>query len=402
MEYQIRYAKPDEFVKITDLDGASFGFSYAPDALAAAQLDLELETILAAYDGDRIVGISGEVPFELTLPGGARVEVTGLSWVSVEVTHRRRGIGRLLMERQVRDAAERGKAALVLTASEGGIYGRYGYGVAQQQREVRIERAAARLIDRQREHGVQRLTTEDAREVLPAIYDRWRKATPGGLDRNERRWQFELLDEPWQRGGASALFHLVHPDGYVSYRVRAERGPTSKTNVCRLVDYVPITAEAHAGLWQVLLDLDLFGAITSQRLPLDDPLPLLLTDPRQVQTTQVWDGLWLRPIDIAALFGGRRYAVDIDVTLRVHDRLLGDATFRLGGGPDEAECVRVNDTAEPDLELDVADLGALALGGSRLTPYARAGRVIARDPLLLARLDRAVLGDADPQFGTHF
>jgi predicted acetyltransferase len=48
-------------------------------------------------------------------------------------------------------------------------------------------------------------------------------------------------------------------------------------------------------------------SIESYRIPLDDPLPLLLADPRGVETTHLGDSLWLRPVDVERLLGGRAY-----------------------------------------------------------------------------------------------
>jgi predicted acetyltransferase len=398
VEYDIRYAGADEFPAVAQLDGASFGFQYSDDELECATLDVELDTVLVAVDSGRIVGASAEVPFTMTLPGGA-VDATGLSWVSVEVTHRRRGILRALVETQLRTFADNGVPVAILVASEGGIYGRYGFGVATHTRTTSIDRQATRLLDPPVAHGVVRMSTDDARAVLPAIYDRWRRATPGGLDRNERRWTFQLLDRDWQRGGKSALFHLVHPDGYMSYRIGQESGPTGPRNVCSLVDYVIRTPAAHAGLWHVLLGMDLCARIESSRIPADDPLPLLITDPRQLTTTAVVDALWARPLDVPALLSARTYALELDVVLGVRDPLLGDGTYRLRGGPDGAVCSPVD--AAPHAELGVADVGAVLLGGTRVATLARAGRVTG-DPATLTRLDRAFLADVEPQLGTYF
>jgi predicted acetyltransferase len=397
---EVRYARPDELATFLQTEAASFGFQWAEDEIPDAMLGLDPDTVLVAVDGDRLVGSSAEVPFDMTVPGGAQVEVTGLSWVGVEVTHRRLGIARRLMEQQVHRAAEFGRAALILCASQADIYGRYGYGTAALERKVVVDRRAARLARPLAEHGVRRLPNDEARGVLPGIHDRWRRSVPGGLDRNAQRWTLRFLDHAWQRQGTSALFHLVHADGYVSYRVRHAEGPTGAENVCVIVDYAPITAEAHAALWQVLLGMDLFAQIESVWVPMDDPLPHLLTDERQVTTRALIDGLWVRPLDVPALFGAQRYAVEIDVVLHVRDRLLGDATYRLTGGPDGASCVRTGDS--PDVELDVADLGSLSLGGRRLMPLVRSGRVRCADGRLAARLDRALLGDVAPQFGTPF
>jgi predicted acetyltransferase len=397
---ELRYARPDELAPFLQSEAASFGFQWGEEEIPDALLGLDSNTVLVAVEGDQLVGSSAEVPFDMTLPGGALVGVTGLSWVGVEITHRRQGIARQLMEQQVHRCAERGSTALILCASQGDIYGRYGYGAATLERKTSVDRRAARIAHPLDDHGVRRLTTEQARDVLPAIHDRWRRSVPGGLDRNARRWTLRFLDHGWQRPGMSALFHLVHADGYVSYRVRHVEGPTGAENVCVIIDYAPITAEAHAALWQVLLGMDLFAQIDSIWVPVDDPLQHLLTDERQVTTRALIDGLWLRPLDIPALLGARRYAVEIDVAVRVRDRLLGDATYRLTGGPHGASCVATGDS--PDLELDVADLGSLSLGGRRLTPLVRAGRVRCADDRLAGRLDRALLGDVAPQFGTPF
>jgi predicted acetyltransferase len=395
----MRYATADEFAAIADLDGASFGFHYSERDLEDATLDVELDTMLVALDGDRIVAASCEVPIAMTLPGG-QIDTVGLTWVSVDVTHRRRGILRALVERQLRECAARGVPAMILTASEGGIYGRYGFGCATITRKVTIDRRSAQLVATLADHGVTRIPTEQATDALPAIYDRWRKQTPGGLERNTARWQLQLLDREEHRGGMSGLFHLVHADGYVSYRIKSDWNDGHPRHACSITDYVVCSPQAHAGLWQVLLGLDLCATIESYRIPTDDPLPLLITDPRQVRTTELNDGLWLRPVDVPALLAARSYALELDVVIGVVDPLLGDGAYRLRGGPNGATCERTD--APPQAELGVADLGAIVVGGTRLAPLIAAGRVRADDANQLTELDRAFLADVAPTYGTSF
>ncbi len=400
MDYEIRYAAAEEFAAVAELDGASFGFTYSPEALEDAQLDLDLDRILVAAVGSQIVGVSAELPFRMTVPGGDEVPATGLTWVSVELTHRRRGIVRSLLEQQVRAAAAAGDAALILGASEAGIYGRYGFGVATHHRLSVVQRRRARLAEPVDTGAVQRMTTERARDLLPALYERWRRGTPGGVTRDERRWQLMLLDREYQRGGKSGLFHLVHPDGYLSYRVKSRWDDGDPQGQCTIVDYAPITPEAHAALWQTLLAMDLIGPIEAGVIALDDPLPLLLTDPRSVDTKHLGDGMWVRPLDVPALLGRRRYGVEVECVLEVRDPLLGDGRYRLRGGPDGATCSRTD--ARPDVTVGVADLGAVCLGGFRLARLARAGRVAAVDAALVQRLDLALLAEREPVQGTAF
>jgi predicted acetyltransferase len=76
---------------------------------------------------------------------------------------------------------------------------------------------------------------------------------------------------------------------------------------------------------------------------------------------------------------------------------LGTGRYRLRGGPDGAECDRVERPAQAG--LGVAALGAVVLGGVRLAELARAGRVTG-DASALQRLDRALLADRLPFLGT--
>ena len=77
-----------------------------------------------------------------------------------------------------------------------------------------------------------------------------------------------------------------------------------------VTEFVAITSDAHAALWHTLLSVDLVGPIISREMPVDDPLPYLLTNPRALQTTMLNDGIWVNVRDVAASFSARRYGTD--------------------------------------------------------------------------------------------
>ncbi len=139
-------------------------------------------------------------------------------------------------------------------------------------------------------------------------------------------------------------------------------------------ELMSLTPAAHADLWRYLLDIDLVATIRGWNLPVDDPLPLLVAEPRRLSWT-VRDGLWLRIVDLPAAIAGRRYAAAGRVALDVSDEfcdwnagrwsLQTDAT---GAGHAERT------TDEPDLALSAADLGAVYLGAFSIAELARAGR----------------------------
>ena len=400
MDIEIRPATPEDYPELLRADGFAIGEHYTEQDFEDAFGDEPATYLLAILDG-RIIGITGHYDFDMTVPGGS-LPVPGVTWVSVSPLHRRRGVLRALMDRQLRDYAAAGYAAAVLTASEGSIYGRFGYGPASAVHHTVIDRRFARLARTGREVGgeVRLLTAEQARPVLPELHRRWREQVPGALNRTESWWDHLFRDREQHRGGMSAKFYLTHPDGYVSYRVKEQWNEGIAALQCRITDYVIASADAHAALWQVLLGMDLVETIDSHQIPADDPLPFLVTDFRQVRTTAVNDGVWLRPVDAAALLAARSYRVEIETVLEVRDPLLGDRRLALAGGPDGASCEPTDRPAEVSFSL--AGLGSAYLGGHRLHTLARAGTLRCDDPALLTRLELALSTDRAPFHGTAF
>ncbi len=392
----LRRATADDLTPISLLDGRSFGYQHTAEDLDDARKVIEPERFLLACDPDdgEILGVTGSFDMTLTLPGGARLPSPGVTWVAVAVTHRRRGILRTLLTEQHRGFVADGHAVSMLTASEGTIYGRFGYGPATLERQVTIDRRRAVLRpDVADPGGVRYVETDGARKHAPDVHRRWSAVSPGAVSRSDPWWDTLLVDREYRRHGASGLFHLVHPDGYASYRINND------DSSCRVVDFFAATDEAHLALWRVLLALDLVEKITVFDMPLDDPLPFLLTDPRQVRTTLLPDGLWVRVLDVPAALSARRYAVEIDVVLDVHDPFLDrGGRFRLRGGPDGAVCEPTDATA--DAEVEIRALGSLLLGGHRAGTLARAGLVTGA--AALPRLDAAFAAEREPRFATHF
>ncbi len=393
MDIQVRPGTPEDLPAIIDVDGISFGFSYTEqhrNDVAERGINFTVAT-----EADRVVGVSGDFRFDLTVPGGAKVNVPGVTWVSVLPTHRRRGVLTAMMTSLLDGYAANGDACALLTASEGGIYRRYGYGAATHSRKLSIDRRLTRLRTPVDASSVEFLSAEQARTRLPELHRQWENQMPGALSRDDRWWHSIFLDREYYRDGLSERRYLAHPEGYLSYRTRESWQNGNPASVCVITDYKIQTPAAHAALWQVLLGLDLFASIETWELPLDDPLPLLLTDPRQVQVTAAKDGLWLRPVDVAGLLAARRYQLELDTVLDVDGE-----RFALYGGPDDAECVPTDRPAE--VWLDRAGLGSIYLGGLRANTLARAGQLRGDDARKLQRFDLAFGTDRAPEYGTGF
>jgi len=184
--------------------------------------------------------------------------------------------------------------------------------------------------------------------------------------------------------------------GYTHYRTRrTDKG---------FVDVVRVHSAdlaAHVALWQLLLDPDLLGETTYRQLPSDDPLLMLLLDPRAANATTM-DGLWGRVVDVGKALAARSYAEELDVVLGIEDDFLpwNAGSWHLAGGPGGATCEKTD--RAPDLVLGVRELGTAYLGRPSLSLLGAAGLVEERTEGALAVTSRVFLSPRLPWLDTGF
>ena len=409
MDIEIRPMTPEHGDQFTTVIGTAFGESFTEEEVADHDRSFEYDRSIGAFDGDRLVGTGGAYSMDLTLPGLTTIPIGGLTAISVLPTHRRRGILRSMIEYHFEETAARGELVSALGASESVIYGRFGYGLATTYADYEIDpRRGQFLRPSALRGGLRLLEPEETAKIVPPLYDRYRRAQPGELTRPQVWWDIYARDPEWMRQGASRHYDVVYEsesgrvDGWISYRVENRWPDGLAANVIKVRMLVGLTTEAEAALWRYLLDLDLAGTIQLHGRPVDDPVRWRLADPRRLRTTHVGDHLWVRLLDLPGALAARRYAVTDTLVLEVSDpvRPRNQGRFRLEGGPDGAECQPTR--AEPDLALDVADLGAAYLGGASLVSLARADRVAERTPGTLLRADRMFAASPPPLCTTHF
>lgn len=376
---------------------AATGFGvWRPQETAEAWRQLmPADSAVVACDGPDVVGLSLFLDLELTVPGGAVLPMAGVSMVAVAPTHRRRGA----MTGMFAELHRRmGKYPIAgLEASEAEIYGRFGYGPATMWQSLSVDRTRSRFHAGVPDPGGVRVVRGDEhRGQIEDIYERWRLQTPGGLRTPAPLWDEVFADREAFRGGGSAMFWLLHPDGFASYRVHSGQ---SKDTV-EIGKLAAVTPQAYIALWRVLLGLDLMEKINIESHP-DQLLPYLLANPRLVREQDARDGLWLRMLDIPAVLQARTYSADVTVVLEVSDEILGGGgRFALEVRDGRARCVPTD--AAADVQLDLSVLGSLYLGTHRASAFAAAHRLQCNDPALIGELDAAFASDVPAELGFGF
>ncbi len=379
-----------------------FGWTSRAEDEALFEPVVELNRALAAYDGDRVVATAGAFSFRITVPGG-ELPMAGVTMVGVHPTHRRRGILRQLMREQLDDVRQRGEPLAGLWASEGLIYQRFGYGLATLGAGFAIERERAAFRQPHAWSGSLRiLDPDEAAAALPPIFDAARPQRPGSFARSADWWRSEFFHDPEHaRHGGAAAAYVLHetdgrPTGYARYRMTSSWDDVGAKGTAEVHELISLTPAARADLWRYLLDLDLVTTIKGWNLPVDDPLPLLVAEPRRLSWT-LRDSLWLRIVDVAAALEGRRYAAAGGVVLELEDAFCDWNAGRWSIETDAAGAARVTRTEAPaDLALTTADVGALYLGGFSVAELARAGRAVERTAGAVARADAMLRTEIAP------
>lgn len=351
----------------------------------------------AVYDDDqdprsvesaRPVGTFGEYLGEVCVVEGTLLPAFMITEVTVRGTHRRRGI----LSRQMRQGLERArKQALplaLLTASEGGIYGRFGFGMAAESATVTVKvrdglGLRAPVAEALKASGLR--TFVPSWEAFPGIYEEafaaFQLATPGQTghtkayrDRaagKKNPWGVPGVDRDWRplvvvdeagavQGYAISFVKDVHEDG-----------------ILHVADLGAAHPLAELALWEALAATDLVESLRWREAPLDFALPAALVNYRDVATEHRTDHLWARVLDVVAVIEARGLAQDGAVALKVSDRLGliegeylltrqdGETLVKAGPAP----------SGTPTLEMDAETLGSVVFGTSRVADLVALGRI---------------------------
>lgn len=352
--------------------------------------------VFGAFD-DELIGTVRSSDSGLVGPDGTLLSNAAVTGVGVRPDRTRRGVLRELLRAQLRDFAERGVVTANLHATEGAIYGRFGYGPATYSCRYRVNRHRTVFRDDLPPSGaVDRVDMVAARARFPDIYAALSEDRPGLLRRSTFNWAglWHFLSRSDTR-----LVTIVHHgvsgvDGFAAYDVQHRENRTELT----VYDMHVGTVGAFVGIWCYLHGVDLVDEIVLPDRPMDEPADLLFTDPRGFRVGDVGDETWLRLVDVPAALSAIPRDDAMPLILEVTDELLPGNTGRYRLSPDAVE---PTDRAA-DLRMDVGTLAMVYLGAWRPSVLASFGRIGYTEPTVLPEADRLFHTAHVPWCGTHF
>ncbi|MFJ1708056.1 GNAT family N-acetyltransferase [Kitasatospora sp. NPDC088346] len=403
----IRPTTDQDLEVFVDTLHAAFGrFPESPDqdggGVFWSAYEMDRSLLAVAADG-RPVGTAGAYSFELTLPGGALLPTAGVTAVGVLPSHRRQGVLTTMMRHQLTELRARGECLSVLLASEAVIYRRFGYGPATYTARLTVPRHQAALaVPRARAAAdapahdadtgsIEVLRRAECGAILEEVYDRYRRAQPGALSRPHRWWASGAGQPPISPAPRYIAVHRDAdgvPDGYASYSL-------GESETLTVDETVTADDAVHTALARFLLAHDLVTKVVFKHVPTGHPLRWQFADFRAGEVTGDTDWLWVRLLDVPGALTARGWSTDGEIVLDVDDPFLGEhgrhlLTVRDG----KADCLPTD--REPDLSLDVGDLGSIYLGGTAPSTLVRAGHVRAHHPGAAALADALFRAERPP------
>ncbi|HUQ56613.1 GNAT family N-acetyltransferase [Lentzea sp.] len=348
----------------------------------------EPDRALAAFDSVEMIGTTQSYGSSLVVPGGARVPHGAVSRVGVRADYTRRGVLTALMREQLSSLPD---PVATLRASEGRIYGRFGYGLAGRVRDLEVDTRRA-VIPGGMTGRVRMLDQDTADKLLPELHEAIGLRRPGQIS----RWPGWWARQRDRRTEAENSVTVVHSgpdgdDGFLTYKVSPEKDFQHRLSI---EDFEWATDDAWRDLWIYVTRLDLVDHVETE-VPLDDASGWLFEDPRVVHTKDVFDEIWLRLVDVPRMLSARTYGAVEPVVIEVHDDLLpaNSGSYRVSA--DGAERVE----EQPDLTIPVDLLGAVYLGDTTFSQLAATKRI---EGTRLADADALFAVAQKPICGTFF
>lgn len=392
-------------------DGQQLTAVYPEPGTLPAEVGFSEEHPVGTFvDYDKTLNVGG--------PAGELLPARLITGVTVNPGYRRRGILKHLMTDALARAVDQGMPLAALTASEGAIYGRFGFGVAVREAAIRLDLAGARSAGAAlRGAPTGRVLPADPTRLGPVIDEiaaADHAATRGAVQRQDIHRELTtgrltgFTDTSWNRSRRAAVH--VREDGsiggYVCYQ---HAGWETEPSTVRVVDLAAADGTSRLELWRFLLSLDTVDRVTLRTAPVEDPLYHALIDTRAYEVTAVQDMLWLRILDVPAALAARPWSADGEFLLELDDALgIIGGSYRVTVRENTARVTEQPSTGAgvggdiPRICTEAETLAALYLGDVGLRAMHTAGRLQAGSAEDLQRVAAMMDLPDRPYCATHF
>lgn len=361
------------------------------------------EWTLCAFDDGELATTYAALPFTLHM-NGRTMPAAGVTAVTTQPWHRRRGHLRRIMETDFARMHEGGPSVAILYASMAAIYQRFGYSVVSTHLRYAIEPRYIEFAYPVQARGRMRRLSRDDLSAIKPLYERVAAERTGYLRRTEWDWQNSTIGYDQEPPLIAVYEEDGNAQGYVIYWAERKEGETFRFGGDVRVavgDFIWRTPAAYQALWDFLRRTDLAREITCWRMPADDPAPDLLLEPRMLYAMQM-DGILARIVDVQRAPTERGYDGEGRVTFEVQDEMApwNAGRWELEAGA-EGACMRRTDR-DAEVSMSINTVAPLLFGHLSASQAARMGRLTANDASALPRWDALLRTRVPPACANGF
>jgi predicted acetyltransferase len=384
MAVEIRPATQEELGDFKRVAANSLLLS--PDSFAAMEPDFTL----CAFEDGRLSTSYAAWPLTMRF-NGQGVPVAAVTTVGTFPVYRRRGYLRKVITAHFQQLHERGERPIaILYASLAAIYQRYGYAVVSTQNAYHVEPRYLQFALPRPVPGRFREAGDEEFPLLVNLYRRFREERTGYLHRGRAMWEAGALAPPPSGGFLHKVVYEEEGEalGYLIYTLQPGAGRLP-SHILTIRDLVYLTMAAYRAAWSYLANMDLVATINWGRVPVDDPLPHLLLEPKQLGMTSS-DGLLGRIVEVEQALTARRYDEEGTLTFELVDELCpwNQGRWKLETSPQGSSVSRTSEA--PQLAMPVSTLAMLVFGQISPTEAARMERLDVAEPASLRTWDHVM------------
>lgn len=288
--------------------------------------------------------------------------------VTVQASHRRRGLMNRLMTADLIEARERGDVFAVLTATDARIYGRFGFGVTATARRIEINTGSRFQL---RTEPTGRGVFADAAsttELRRKLFEKFHASQFLSVGRAAHYWGTGFdwgTQKPRHERAAVHFDEDGNPDATMVFEVLDDH--------IRIIDLLGLTPRAEIELLRLIGQAEGHEKVVWPRChDPRHPLPWAMVDSRVVQTIREFDTVWIRILDAERALASRSYDTDGVAVLALDDGMdWCTGTYRVEVTKGRPTVTRTDEA--PDATLTMEGLSPLYSGIQDAVGLAAAG-----------------------------
>lgn len=326
------------------------------------------EAVWGAFDGPELCAKLALMPLEVYVHG-KKIKMGGIGGVATWPEKRRQGMVSQLLRRSLEEMKKEGQLLSYLHPFSVAFYRKYGWELFTDNKNytIPVEKLPVRK-------SVPGRVVREVRDIdtLKSVYDRAVIRYNGPVVRTLKWWEQRVMNGiPY-----TAVYYneADEPEAYVLYAIEERKWITE--------EIFWINDTARQGLWNFIINHDSKLKEVQMKLPVDDPLSLLLPDPMVKQEIEPF--FMARIVDAVKFVEAYPFAEsarDHRFVLHIEDRDApwneGDREWKISGSGvgglekvDSAEGLRAD---AANIRISIGILTAMLLGYRRPSELQRIG-----------------------------